>query len=324
MMYRSRRAFSFATYVERHFPGASVSGDERIITCIECEHPKLYINTVKNVWLCYRCDARGTAFAFVKRHLGLGDRETARILAGDEYADGAVTVPYDPVVFGRIAHRRTIAPPVAPPFALNYRRLPCETILGRAAWDYLQSRGVTSEQIVTHEIGVATRGVLAGRVILPVLMGGRFVYYQARAVGPCGKMKYRNPANGETPLTASEVLFNFDVAALYGRVTLVEGYFDALAEGATGVATFGKTLSAAQLALLTSRRGLAVTVKRDEDVSMAYALGIAKQLDDAGLTDVHVVQPYGDPADRLGTKQEATYSFAAYIAARTGVRYGES
>lgn len=205
--------------------------------------------------------------------------------------------------------------------ALDYRLLPHDSVLGREAWAYLMSRGVTPDQVATHRIGLG-RGRLVGRVVLPVVEGGAMVYYVARSfVGR--EPKYLNAANGEMLRTASEVLFGLGVAELYGRVTLVEGYFDALAEAPVGVATFGSALSDAQVDLLAAacrRRPLDVVVKRDGDgtVSRAAMFAMARQCAAAGARSVRVDVPVGDPADRLGLASSAPYSLRALVAARVG------
>ena len=319
--FKRQGAFSAARYIERHFPDAQESGDERIVPCLFCDKKKLYVNVAKGVWLCYRCGEKGTMFAFVRAHLGVGDAEAARVLSGFvEPAPAFDAARISKILSGaRDGKPKAVSSQASLPE--GYRPLPLDTVLGRSAWRYLAGRGVTPDQIATHRIGVSTRGKLSGCVILPVVQGGAPVYWVARKFQRSGN-KYLNPLNGETPMSASEVLFNLDVAVLYGRVTLVEGYFDALGEGATGVAMLGKVLHPAQLALLRrealARPGLQVRVKLDEDVQLAHAMNVAMQLMHAGFESVVVDQTIGDPAQRLGVRGSAAYSFPALIGARVG------
>ena len=329
MIYASRRAFSVDAYVRRHFGRVTVSGDERVVACPWCVRDKCYWNVRKGVFVCFRCGVRGTSFAFVREHLKASDAEVARVMTGEAYGAGAAAYDPDAIrrlfrgsVGGRLEFESASGPAgEAPPAALppEYHQLPHDSVLGRDAWTYLERRGVTAEQVVTHRIGFAARGRYAGYIILPVLQGGALVYYVGRAFKSAGR-RYLNPPNGATPSTASEVLFNLDVAALFGAVTLVEGYFDALAEGVAGVAMFGKVLSVAQLARLIATAGphVAVTVKLDDDVSLAASMTLARQVMDAGFASVTVTQPVGDPAERRGDKLSVAYSFGAYIGARCG------
>ena len=206
---------------------------------------------------------------------------------------------------------------------LDYHPLPYDSVLGREAWEYLTGRGVTPEQGATHRIGVAVKGRLAGRVVLPVLQGGAMVYYVARAMD--GRQpKYLNPDRSEMICGASDVIVNLDVASLHGHVRLVEGYFDMLATAPTGCALLGKSLSPAQLDLLAAAKrahpSLTVSVMLDGDgtVSRAHALRMAGQLEAVGFRSVPVEVPDGDPGDRQGTREVVPYSLRGLIAARVG------
>ena len=338
MKYQSRIPFSFASYIARWFPDAR-GGDERVVACPVCGgdsqgRPQAHVNVRRGVWVCKRasCGVRGSARDFVRFHLGVDGAELSRIMDGGDYV--APAVPYDAVRLRRMLGGGVLSENEAPPSgeikaadyerpapSLDYHPLPHDSVLGREAWAYLIGRGVTPEQIATHQIGVATRGRLVGRVILPVFRGAEMVYYQARSLASSDPRKYLNPTNGEMLCTAGDVLFGLDVAELFGRVTLVEGYFDALAEGSTGVATFGSWLSNAQLALLAAcarRRRMAAVVKRDGDgtVPRAAMFAMARAVEAAGFVGVRVDVPIGDPAERRGLASSEPYSLRALVAAR--------
>lgn len=320
-MTRFRRvgAFSPSRYVARYFPDALVIGDERAFSCIVCGKAKMSLNTAKSIFACFSCGTKGTMFEFIKLHLKVDDRGAFDVLAG--FVEAAP--PYDPAEFKRALGPKKApdARPVEGTMPEGYRPLPLDTVMGRAAWAYLEGRRVTPEQIATHRIGVATRGKLAGCIVLPVLQGGRLVFWLGRKfMRSASGNKYLNPKNGETPLTASEVLFNLDIAVLFGKVTLVEGYFDALAEGRTGVPLLGKRLHAPQLELMRRnvRRDTPIRVKLDEDTSEAERFEIARQLDWAGFGDVEIVRTIGDPGERLGERGSDGYSFEGYIGSRVG------
>ncbi len=314
--YRQRAAFSSDAYMRRHFPDAKMIGDERAIPCLLCGKPKMSVNVKKGIWACFHCEAKGTMFSFVKLHLKVDDRGAFEVLGG--FAEP--TPPYDPGEFAKALKPAAVElARQEPRLPDGYRALPVDSVIGRRAWDYLAGRGVTADQIATHRIGVATRGRYAGCVILPVIQGGDPVYFVARKFLRSGN-KYLNPANGETALTASEVLFNVDVAALFGRVHLVEGYFDALGEGSVGVAMLGKVLHPTQLAVLSRavRRDVPVRVKHDDDVALAYSMETARMVADAGYRDVAVERTIGDPAQRLGTRGSEPYTFENLIASKVG------
>lgn len=330
MRYARRPPFSLEAYVSRHFPYAG-SSEERVVDCPACDRREAHVNVRRGVWVCKRasCAERGSARDFVRLHLGVDGAELSRVMAGEAYA--SVDEAYDaaaiasrvggdqPRVTGSLMKEAAALPPLAPP---DYRRLPHDSVLGREALAYLLGRGVTADQVATHRIGFFSSGPLAGCLMLPVYAGAEMIYYVARAFARPGR-RYLNPPNGSMPRTASEVLFGLDVAELYGRGTLVEGYFDALAESPVGVANFGSSLSESQLALVAAahrRRPMDWVVKRDGDgsVSRASMFEMARQLADAGARSVRVDVPVGDPGDRLGVASSEPYSFSALIAARCG------
>ena len=289
--------------------------------------PTLGVDPRRRIFHCFRCDAgRGLAgdaavMALLAAHLGVSEVEAGRIVEGGEYEAPVPT--YDPARIHRLVSSSSSSAGGAGRPVLDYRLLPYDSVLGREAWEYLTGRGVTSEQIATHRIGVAVKGRMAGRVILPALQSGSMVYYVARAID--GRQpKYLNPSAEDMPHTASDVIVNLDVAVLYGHVRLVEGYFDMLAMAPTGCALLGKVLSPAQLDLLAAakraRPSLTVSVllAGAGTVSRAHALRMAGQLEAVGFRGVPVEVPDGDPGDRRGTREVVPYSLRGLIAARVG------
>lgn len=95
--------------------------------------------------------------------------------------------------------------------------------------DYLTRRGVTSEQIVRWNMGFATRGDLAWRVVIPVHTRGRLVGHVARAIFD-DRERYdvpRSTARGARPTAA--LLGEPLIDSSLGVITLAEGSFSMLA-----------------------------------------------------------------------------------------------
>ena len=121
---------------------------------------------------------------------------------------------------------------------------------------YLVERGLTVPTIKTFEIGYCTRGLMRGRIAIPIHdERGDLVAYAGRAVDPAfaaEKGKYRLPDG----FKKSFVLFNLHRAVQNAdrHLIVVEGFFDCfkLTQAGAGnvVALMGATLSEAQERLL--------------------------------------------------------------------------
>ena len=86
------------------------------------------------------------------------------------------------------------------------------------------------------------------RLYAPVYMQGQLRSWQCREVK---KLFEDAPKWYSMPgCTKSEILYNFDVAVKYKTVVVVEGPSSAWGVGPNAVATFGKSISATQIALL--------------------------------------------------------------------------
>jgi hypothetical protein len=96
-------------------------------------------------------------------------------------------------------------------------------------------------------------GRYQNRLVFPVYENGRLVYFQGRAMWESTDPKFLkslNPLKEGGFAVNSEVLFNLDQARRYLRVAITEGPIDAVHVGPDAVCTFGKKISAAQIAKL--------------------------------------------------------------------------
>lgn len=312
--------FDLAKYLESVQPlgAVRVSGDERYFPCPFCgKDAKCYANVAKGVFVCFRCGEKGPAVRLVKALSNVDDAGAARIMASRSLTTQA---EYSPEALKRqlgLHPRRQVAAFSGDPLPEGYRSLPSpESVVGREAMGYLLGRGVTEAQIAVHRVGFCSRGRYAGYVIVPVVMSGAIVHWVARAFAAPGGKRYLNPANGDTPLTSGQVLFNADVAFLHDRVTVVEGVFDALAEGDASVSPLGKELRPAQLDIFAAHadRLAEVVVKVDEDAYVS-AMKMASALQGVGVRWVTVAQPYGDPGERRGVRRRVRYGPEAHVGA---------
>ena len=138
---------------------------------------------------------------------------------------------------------------------------------------YLTERGLTAETVQTFGVGFCAKGLLAGRVAIPIHNpDGKLVAYAGRWPGspPEGKEKYKLPPG----FKKSFELFNLH-RALAGNgdspLVVVEGFFDCLHLWQHGlrrvVALMGSSMSTIQETLLKQHLGWQdrIIVMLDED-----------------------------------------------------------
>lgn len=112
---------------------------------------------------------------------------------------------------------------------------------------YLEDRGVTREQMKQYDIRYCYDGTYAGRIVIPCYYKGDIVTFVARDLSGYSSRKYLNPTGNKQ----SDFLYNYDAIGT-DTVVVTEGVFDAIsaAQVAPAVASFGKSLSARQVAFL--------------------------------------------------------------------------
>jgi hypothetical protein len=301
--------FDLAGYLRAHARGGrpSASPAEWVMPCPGCggrEH--LYVNVEKRCANCFRCGwAPGLIDLLAQLERRPREEISERLAATDQRASipGLENLRARVLAAGARRVRATTSPPEIPypdgylPLA-GRQTLDAERALApfRA---YLVRRRVPLDRVSRHAIGCALVGRYAGRVILPVHLDGRLVTFQARDITGRARAKYLGPAG--TPL--GETLFNLDHARQHARIILCEGIVSAICTGTDAVASFGKTLKPAQVALLV-RAGRPVIVLYDAAKPETQALDAAREAMEAARrlhragVEVSVGRlPWGDPAD---------------------------
>ena len=302
--------FDLAGYLRRQVPAARAVGDgqEWLLTCPRClgaEH--LYVSTAKRCAHCFRCDWSPGVIDLLAAIEG---RPREEILLRLRVRPGAPTLPALERLRERVLGAGARLPPreapdlPAIPFPPGYvslaRRHDDATERALAQYRaYLAGRRVPQACITRHRIGCAIVGRYAGRVIFPVLEGERLVGLQARDVTGRSPLKYLGPAQGRLGAT----LFNLEDARAYPRIVLCEGIISALCTGPDAVASFGKSLKPAQIALLVGASRPVVVLydaaKPGTGARDAHreAEAAAERLHRAGLPALVARLSVGDPAE---------------------------
>ena len=206
------------------------SGREILFKCPVCDHHKLKlsINLSKNAFKCWICDYRGRNIRRIIRRFGSfiqlqkwdqitnrEDLERFSDLFNDEVKEEINTIEL-PECFLSLANKKQPA-------------------TSKFANQYLNSRGISKQDILRWKIGFCFEGEYRNRVIVPSFdENGNVNYFVARSYTN-DSYKYKNP-------TASKnIIFNELFVDWDDDLVIVEGVFDAIVAG-NAVPLLGSTL----------------------------------------------------------------------------------
>lgn len=107
----------------------------------------------------------------------------------------------------------------------------------KIAINYLESRGLTKQDMIRWKIGYCTTGKYASRIVFPSFdKDGDLNYFVTRAYDNSWK-KYLNPR------AQRDIVFNHLYLDFSKSITIVEGVFDAVVAGDNAVPLLGSTLT---------------------------------------------------------------------------------
>jgi hypothetical protein len=186
-----------------------------------------------------------------------------------------------------------------------------------SAWSYFVSRGFTTFEISKYFVGYCSKGKYWGRIILPVINDNKLVSFVARDYTGEQSVKVRNPES----VPHKSYLYNYDNLENHTAI-LTEGVFDCWRVGASGLATFGTSITIDQMLRLCKLPLETLYFCWDADaIDKAYEAAF-------GLTqffpDIRVVELPGDhdPADLTREEvfeyigQAKPVGLKAYVTAR--------
>jgi len=108
----------------------------------------------------------------------------------------------------------------------------------RNAMNYLNKRGITSNDIARYNIGYCSSGEYNNRIIIPSYSNyGQLNYFVSRAYYKT-KLKYKNPLIDKNKI----IFFDMHINWNYDLI-LVEGTFDAIEAGSNSIPLLGKAIS---------------------------------------------------------------------------------
>jgi DNA primase len=172
---------------------------------------------------------------------------------------------------------------------------------------YLTSRGITTETLVDFGAGFCAKGIMAGRIAIPIHnANGEVVAYAGRLIGEPSdeNPKYKLPPGFKKSLE----LFNIDRASKESpdrELVIVEGFFDCMKLHQLGhkktVALMGSSMSPAQEELIrkyTSSNSHVVVMLDEDEAGDAGREDIACRLSKFCFVKVHQFDdPGAQPED---------------------------
>jgi len=245
---------------------------EIVFVCPYCgdkeSHGHLHVNSEKAVFHCFLCNEGGPVKKLIKDHPSMAIELSVL---------GAVFPKQE-------SHRKPKT------FFSVFEK----SVMGVKALAYLSGRGMRLDEI--RRCGCLLSPDLPYYVIFPH-EGGVEYFWAARAIAPRMRPKWLFPANGETRGSKSSVLWGMMRQRRNGEIWLCEGVFDALA--VDGVASYGKAVSARQLATVLAYNPTRVVVAFDRD-AREEAEKLQVKLRGIVLTSVIPPEkPYKDYGEKL-------------------------
>lgn len=266
------------------------------------------VSTTKNIWNCFSdCEHGGNTLDFIckmekcsvhaaaLKAIEWFNLDPEAMAAADNKAEP--TEPRKSTPAAKPAARPAPAPKAAP--ESNAPNTPLKFRLDKLerSHPYLtEQRGLTQETIVDFGIGYCNKGMMEGRIAIPIHnVKGDVVAYAGRYVGEPGEdtPKYKLPPG----FRKSQELFNIDRAIKQPAemsLIIVEGFFDVMKLHQHGcykvVALMGSTMSSAQEELIrqhTNSQSHVIVMLDENEAGKAGREDIACRLSKFCFVRVH-------------------------------------
>ena len=265
--------------------GSARGGEEALFYCPNCNHhkKKLTLNKATQWYHCWVCNFKG--------------RRASQILK-------FIKAPY--TAFEELKAIDKL---------YNFKSAPVETkkdqlqlpegfiplIKGKGltrdkAFNYLQSRGITAQDVIKYNIGYIEEGKLANFIIIPSYDRNGFLnYWVGRSFDPQAFHKHKLPPTSKD-IIGFDMLVNFNLP-----IIICEGAFDAMAIKRNAVPLFGKHISKSLYKELVRGSVKQIYLALDQD-AINDSLKYAKELMSYGKEIFLLELDNKDPSD-IGFEQ---------------------
>ena len=266
------------------------------------------VSTTKNIWNCFSdCEHGGNTLDFIckmekcsvhgaaLKAIEWFNLDPEAMAATDNKAEAPE--PRKSAQAAKPAARPAAMPKAAP--ETNVPNTPLKFRLDKLERNHpylTEQRGLTQETIVDFGVGYCNKGMMEGRIAIPIHnVKGEVVAYAGRFVGEPGEdtPKYKLPPG----FRKSQELFNIDRAIKQPAemsLVIVEGFFDAMKLHQHGcykvVALMGSTMSSAQEELIrqhTSSQSHVIVMLDENEAGKAGREDIACRLSKFCFVRVH-------------------------------------
>lgn len=258
--------------------GENVSRGRVGVTCPFCDdtynHLGLDINGEKSPY-CWKCGSHSW-WDYIRTVTSEDPRDVIR-----KYQQSSSFVP----VFAPKYQHASVC---IPPGDYNYKSV---------HYNYLKNRGFDSEYIL-HKYDMRVTSAFhdyAHRIIIPVVYNKRIVSYQGRSYVNATP-KYLTCRPEDEVIFHKDIFFNLDNAT-EDAVIIVEGLFDAIRLGNNTIASFGTSVSLAQIQLISNRYKKVFMLFDGEPTAQEKALKVAEILSGTGVVVENLKLNVGDPGD---------------------------
>jgi DNA primase len=234
-------------------------GDEAVFKCPNCKHhkKKLTLNKYTQAFQCWVCNFKG--------------RRAIQILKKAQAPSQFFTELRDIDSQYKFTHTE-IDSQDKPEVVLPDNFIPLiqgKGLTRNKAWHYLQSRGITAQDVVKYNIGYIEEGPLANFIIIPSYdRQGLLNYWVGRSFNPKSYFKHKLPS-------VSKDIIGFDMMVNFNLPLIIcEGAFDAIAIKRNAVPLFGKKISKSLYKELIQGKVKQIYLALDQDAindSLKYA-----------------------------------------------------
>jgi DNA primase len=261
--------------------------------------PSFHVSLAKNAFHCFGCKAKGNILNFVHQKESVGIRE-AGLLISQWFGLGKNT-PTAVKDDNALKEKSNGEPMVKEEGNIP---LKFELKLDQES-PYFEERGLTPETVSHFGLGCCARGLLKGRIAIPIYnQADEIVAYAGRWPGdpPEGEAKYKLPPGFKKHL----ILFNLHRAieeAPEKKLIVVEGFFDCFRVWQSGyknvVALMGSTLSKEQEDLLAGQAKMVILMMDQDEAGRKATQEILPRLARKLFVRIIEMPSEGDQPDGL-------------------------
>ena len=243
----------------------SATHKEIAINCPSCisrgeptpdEGKKCWVNAEKGTFYCYRCHWAGSLVRLVMKLMNSPMHTALKILRG------SLLDPMEHLDL-RLFNEK-IEPDEADDSELPEVELPYGYEPIEGPHPYLEKRDIPWTYARDNDWGIGTAGFTKNRIIVPMFMDSRIVFWQARATWEESGKDFKKVLNPKG-VSARKVLYNYDKAKNFKEIVIVEGFTDAVKVGDNAVATNSKVLHTQQVEYLKDSNAKSIVLCWDLD-----------------------------------------------------------